>query len=265
MATGFPIIFGKSRSWTPAQIQKSVWLDAADASTITLSGSNVTSWGDKSGNGINAVQSTLANAPVLSAASLNGLPTIRFNGSAGTQIRLDTPAFDFGTSQRTAFFVIKNTGPDVGASSNPIWFWPRAGNGTNSLSITSWITTAVQGTAFMITTTQSKTNYLMASYLFGRTSAIEQLFINGDSAGTATKTAGGSSYSNATSGYAFGGTPGDPSAQYFFDGNIAEVLMFNNALSVPDQQKVEGYLAWKWGMQNTLSATHPYKNYPPFA
>lgn len=238
---------GKPKPWTPSQIQKSVWLDAADASTITLSGSNVTSWGDKSGNGINAVQSTLANAPVLSAASLNGLPTIRFNGNAGTQIRLDTPAFDFGTSQRTLFVVIKNTGPDTGAASLPMLFWPRAGNGTNSLSIASWITTAVQGTALMITTTQSKTNYLVASYLFGRTSAIEQLFVNGSSVGTATKTVGGSSYSNATSGYAFGGIPGDPSAQYFFDGNIAEVLMFNNALSVPDQQKVEGYLAWKWG------------------
>ena len=29
-----------------------------------------------------------------------------------------------------------------------------------------------------------------------------------------------------------------------------------------DRQKVEGYLAWKWGLQASLDASHPYKDAP---
>lgn len=43
-------------------------------------------------------------------------------------------------------------------------------------------------------------------------------------------------------------------------GKISEVLIYNNALSNAERQQVEGYLAWKWGMQATLPATHPYIN-----
>jgi hypothetical protein len=41
-------------------------------------------------------------------------------------------------------------------------------------------------------------------------------------------------------------------------GNICEVLAYSNALSTGDRQTVEGYLAWKWGIQSNLPATHPY-------
>ena len=32
-----------------------------------------------------------------------------------------------------------------------------------------------------------------------------------------------------------------------FQGHICEMLFFNGALSIADRQRVEGYLAWKWG------------------
>lgn len=65
MAAGFPVIFGgapKNR-WTPAQISSALWLDAADANTVTLNGSTVSQWSDKSGNGRNATQPTAASQP----------------------------------------------------------------------------------------------------------------------------------------------------------------------------------------------------------
>jgi hypothetical protein len=42
-------------------------------------------------------------------------------------------------------------------------------------------------------------------------------------------------------------------------GTIAEVLVYTRALSTDDRQTVEGYLAWKWGLQAALPSTHPYR------
>lgn len=51
------------RQWTPAQLSTALWLDAADANTLTVSNLQVSQWNDKSGNGRNAVQATSASQP----------------------------------------------------------------------------------------------------------------------------------------------------------------------------------------------------------
>jgi hypothetical protein len=43
-------------------------------------------------------------------------------------------------------------------------------------------------------------------------------------------------------------------------GDINEVLIYATELSTIDRQKIEGYMAWKWGTQALLPTTHPYKN-----
>jgi hypothetical protein len=59
----------------------SLWFDGSDASSMILSGSNVTQWNDKSGNGFNATQGVSANQPTLVTNVLNGKSVVRFNGS----------------------------------------------------------------------------------------------------------------------------------------------------------------------------------------
>ena len=39
---------------------------------------------------------------------------------------------------------------------------------------------------------------------------------------------------------------------------IAEVIIFNTALSLSNRQLIEGYLAQKWGFQSSLPSGHPY-------
>jgi len=46
-------------------------------------------------------------------------------------------------------------------------------------------------------------------------------------------------------------------------GNIAEVIVFNSQLATSTRQKVEGYLAWKWGLESSLPSGHPYQNSAP--
>jgi hypothetical protein len=44
----------------------------------------------------------------------------------------------------------------------------------------------------------------------------------------------------------------------FYYGYMAEILVFSNVLTVADRQRIEGYLAWKWGLQSQLPTLHPY-------
>ena len=49
---------------------------------------------------------------------------------------------------------------------------------------------------------------------------------------------------------------------HHFDGDYAELLIYNRALSDAEIQKVEGYLAHKWGLDGNLDASHPFKTQP---
>jgi hypothetical protein len=46
-------------------------------------------------------------------------------------------------------------------------------------------------------------------------------------------------------------------------GNVAEVLVFNQNLTLAQVRQIEGYLAWKWGTQTSLSNGHTFSNAAP--
>jgi hypothetical protein len=48
-----------------------------------------------------------------------------------------------------------------------------------------------------------------------------------------------------------------------YTGYISEVLIYRTSLTTSQRQTVEGYLAWKWGLQDQLPANHPYKKTAP--
>jgi hypothetical protein len=48
-----------------------------------------------------------------------------------------------------------------------------------------------------------------------------------------------------------------------FGGYISEILVYNTSLANSDRQAVEGYLAWKWNLQDKLPNSHPYKTSSP--
>ena len=53
------------------------------------------------------------------------------------------------------------------------------------------------------------------------------------------------------------------SVLYPWSGYMGEVLIYNKVLSDVYRQYIEGYLAWKWGMQSYLTPTHPFYNATP--
>jgi hypothetical protein len=49
----------------------------------------------------------------------------------------------------------------------------------------------------------------------------------------------------------------------YLTGFIQEVLIYNSVLTGTQRQELEGYLAWKWGLQKSLPGSHPFFNFPP--
>ena len=61
------------------------------------------------------------------------------------------------------------------------------------------------------------------------------------------------------------GIGANESATYSMDGtfNVYEILIYSSVLSTSQRQQVEGYLAWKWGLQSSLPSTHAYAHFSP--
>ena len=67
-------------------------------------------------------------------------------------------------------------------------------------------------------------------------------------------------YNNGT-----GGIP--PQGGLYLQGNVAEIVSYANTYDMTSEtrQRIEGVLAWKWGLQSKLPVGHPHSITPPLA
>ena len=49
----------------------------------------------------------------------------------------------------------------------------------------------------------------------------------------------------------------------WLDGTISECIALDRNATTLERQKIEGYLAHKWGLVTSLPSDHPFKNYAP--
>jgi hypothetical protein len=85
---------------------------------------------------------------------------------------------------------------------------------------------------------------------------------NGTGSGTM---APNSFYTSTYNRFSIGGyvnTTVDPNGDSY-NGNVYECILISSAITVSERQKIEGYLAWKWGLQTRLPTTHPYYKFRP--
>lgn len=267
-------------SWTPAQITTALWLDAADAGTVVLNGSTVSQWNDKSGNSRNFAQATATNQPTYSATVLDGKPALTFDGASDFMSAGDT--LDVGTTSLTIMTVVKyatnnQTGIIVGKSLQG----PGAGRyslgrflsggpfGTgapfNSFLV-AW--DSATGTLFTsVADSSTNTKILGGEWSRAVSNGYDKIWDNGTNTATLTYAGDTNTLNNTNELWigAYQSTSGTtpPATSSYMNGQIAEVVIAPSALSTDNRQKLEGYLAWKWGLQADLPAGHPYKNTPP--
>jgi hypothetical protein len=228
------------KPWTPAALGTPLvgWWDASDSSTITIA-TGVSAITDKSGNSRTFSQANTTDQPALISNEQNGLSVMRFDGNNDN---LGTAA---KVTIRTLICLAKwaaTTGDyrhfwDISTTSQ--YGWHGATVASTNLLDASLSSTLVRNGSKYVNGTLTATN--LARYTswtihgFETTGDINPQFTGRQS--------------------------GNPTRSFL--GDYAEFLYLNAVPSTDNRQKIEGYLAWKWGIVASLPAAHPYKNAAP--
>jgi hypothetical protein len=246
-----------AKSFNPTQISGcALWLDGADTTSIQTSGSSVTQWNDKSGNGYAAVKASFSGGTI-TLSSQNRLTTVDVGGNVMT-----IASFPW-TTWNTMFFVI----------STDTWIYSAgtSGSGYQGYTFTgNWLlfVTSAGGNGYLdsvypldtqIISVLGLTNqYCIFAIGYGGGTQVSNYTING-TLRYSTTTPGGIAQGTTTTQVNINGNFNTA----FGTSRIAEILHYNRELTRIQRQQVEGYLAWKWGIQANLPATHPFKLFPP--
>ena len=236
-----------------------LWLDAADSNAFTLSGSSVDTWIDKSGRGNNATQASAGSKPT--RVSYGSLNAVDFDGSDDFLETGKAISVFFLNSSRSIFVVslarTVATNNTTNAYENDAFLGDRGGyvslymrSAGPTVGSFNWT-----GANSIATTSFSLNTLTMFNYTLS--SSTVRIRLNG---GTVVTAASGNT-NNLTFALDIGRQYNNNA--YNLDGQIMEVLIYSQDLSDAQRQIVEGYLAWKWGLQSNLPAGHPYKNAAP--
>ncbi len=243
--------------FTPNQISGcQLWLDAADTKTLTLSGSNVTQWRDKSTNLNHFSSAGVSTSPT--TGTYNGLTTIYWTNTSQQLVSSKNNATT-GNAARTMFVLEYNplttsqlylvTGTESGATAATAW-----GYGKNANSDYSYPFLYSSLGADIFTVIQIRDIPTILASTFNGSSVTGWI----NSQNEITK----STSLNTTAGVWYLGKR-QQSGIGSVDSYFLEIIHYNFAMTTAQRQQVEGYLAWKWGFQSGLPAAHPFKLWPP--
>ena len=244
--------------WTPSEIVTACWFDAADVETITEVSGSVSQWDDKSGNLNHVSEGTAVYQPTYSSTGWDGsLPTIDFtitgsdgnqlasltsNGFTGTEHVIFAMTEPLSRNNQTRHTVLK-----LSSSAGAKDLYNKASAGVKGMGTRDATLTYVGE----VPGRPIRKQMLTYDYSSGG-----EFYRDGDSVFSGAwnpKTIlidGGFKISSATSSR--------------YDGKMSEIIIMNRSdCDNATRQKVEGYLAWKWGLVSNLPIDHPYKDAPP--
>lgn len=259
-------------AWTPSEVSPEIWVKA-EASELTLSGTDVTAWTNKGSGGTDFSQATGSKQPTWDSA--NGW--VLFDGADDVLEANSLQGFSTGAPAITTVAVVNVEDYDgqfggVAGKYFQIYGDPSGGTGgvysiaTGSGSVgwntrhndgaTSWGNGVLD--ADKITSLQCAVNEQYQNY---------QFYLDGDDLGAGNSISGSGSDINFNTGSAaysyLGGGPGGNPSQFMYSNIKIYELVSLEADSEDTRQKLEGYMAWEHGLEGNLPAGHPYKNAAP--
>jgi len=239
-----------------------LWLDASVDSSLTFNGNTVSEWRDLSGNGRHFSQSTAANQPNATTRTQNGRRVLDFDGSTS---RLVGNAATLNLARNISAMTIVAVGAfDVttapaGQGGRYLLFFSRADNALSArlafgaTAFTGGIPAGFQlfgrrndADSFQEVTSTPNTSPHVFTATGNYGAALANLRIDGTSTATTSPwlTAGNTPNNDSLAvAIAFDGSSGN-----HVDGFIAELAVFQKALTVAEASAIERYLGAKWGI-----------------
>jgi len=254
--THIPFGFMRSRVlWTPDQITTLGWWDASDTASITESGGAVSNVAEQKG-GVDFIQNTGSLQPVTGIRSQNGLNVLDFDGTEQLQMSGNG---SFAIAQPTNVSFISVHAVDVvNNNSDGLWCTTSA---NNDYALESNINSEFRGNVSMsnnpnlqLTPIQANDGPSIYGLRFSRTDSTTSAFIDGDPRGVVAMN------NNLGPNHMIRLMVSRGTARV--DGWWGEMVVLNDDTTTT-RQLIEGYLAWKWGLQGNLPGGHPYKNFAP--
>lgn len=237
-----------AQSFSPLEFPDLIsWWDADDAETFTYSsGTVVSQWDDKSGNGYHLVQASSTNQPSRSG-TVNGRSTVVFDGNDS----LSVASFDMtGSQQFTVATVFTATAgsDDIVAehstnfnANDGAWIMFRASTNIVQVAKKDVNAYASFNTSATVTTTPS----IVIGTHDGTLSTDEtSVWVN--ASGSGSRPFNSNTIAGNLSDTLFVGARAGTS--FFLDGQIAELIIWNRSLDTAERQELETYLARKWGV-----------------
>ncbi|NDK07807.1 hypothetical protein EOM39_01005 [Candidatus Gracilibacteria bacterium] len=238
-----------------------VWFKANEGTSTTTDGAAVNTWNDQSGNGFNA---TAGVAPTFTNNDTNGLnynPVLTFNGTTQYLQNLNN-----GANSTSYFMVVVPTIQVDGTLAEQMPYgWDCTSGvlssgacGLTYAGLTFGAFTVALNDEVMTHALGSSANYRSAqigaySYEAGRPmllSVNENSTANGTDIyekGIQINNKSINTYQTlSTADFRIGGSIYTPAS--YFDGKIAEIINFTTRVSDTDRQKIESYLAIKYGI-----------------
>lgn len=202
----------------------------ADALTGLSDGNAVSSFTDQSGNGNHLVQATGGSQPIYKTGIINSLPVLRMDGSKHM-------AVSFTLAQPATIFVVTDNAT-VSSNSGVIL------DGINSFSAGFYIDTIFSFRPFAGSFGSNQT----CDFTAPQVTTLKLDTSTGFSAVNGTQMSQG--FSNSTLGGITMGRHGGGSFP-FNTGDIAEIIVYDSALSTANREAVEDYLGTKYGITIT--------------
>ena len=238
--------------WTPSELGSSILTAWYKADSISGSdGDGVSSWEDSSGNGNDSSQGVAARQPTLQTNELNGQSVVRFDGSNDIISEGDIADLDVGTGDIWMACLFKSA--DNSAAQ---FLFEKGGNQFGLVATSVGILQARMGGNTNVPQ-QSSGNWSRTEFVMVTASRVSSTcngFLNGSDMTTTGTTNSGSINNSNFFDIGAGSVGGQPT-----NGDIAEILVGGATLTTANREKIEGYLAWKYGLQANLPSDHPYR------
>lgn len=216
------------------------------------------------GTTADAYQQTIsAVQPVLSG--INGKATVTFNASSSSWMTTGTLNVAMQNDYTVLSVLLTNN-----ASSNAQWYLCPGflggeaggtgadhGLGFNGLSPITGI--GNPDTLYQATNAVTSNTATILSWDRTSSTGVLNWFKDGTANGTATGATGARTYNSSLS----LGAMSQSGAFGYLTFTAGEIVVASSVLSVENRQRLEGYLAWKWGREANLPSGHPYKLLPP--